>query len=332
MNPSVRRIRRGAVLLTAVLVASICGYRFFGRSWLDSSYMVVITLATIGFGEHSQLSPGEQFYTIIVILVGLTASAYTLGAFVQLLTAGEVERALGIRRMNREIDRLHGHVIICGFGRMGRILCAELQRQEVPLVVVERSTDVVGEIVAAGYLAYQGDATDEATLLAAGVKRAKCLATVLPGDADNVFITLTARNLCPVLQIIARGELPSTQKKLLQAGATRVVLPAAIGALRMAAMVTKPSTVELMELFTGKNLLDVEVDELSVAESCPLVGKTVHEAETRRRHGLLVVAVKRADGNMAFNPGAEFRFTPGDTIIVMGKPDDITRFCQENRL
>lgn len=332
MNPSLRRIRRGAVLLTAVLFASVCGYRFFGRSWLDSVYMVVITVATVGYGEHTQISHAEQVYTILVILVGLTASAYTLGAFFQLLTAGEVDRVLGIRRMTREIDRLDRHVIVCGFGRMGRILCAELKRQQVPLVVVDRDSALTAEATAAGYLSYQGDATEEETLLAVGVQRAKSLVTALPGDADNVFITLTSRNLNDRLQIVARGELPSTQKKLLQAGASRVVLPAAIGALRMAAMITKPSTVELMELFAGKNLLDVEVDELSIAETCPLVGKTVHETETRRRHGLLVVAVKRTDGNMVFNPGADFRFSPGDVIIVMGKPDDIGRFCEENRL
>jgi voltage-gated potassium channel len=332
MNRTLRRVRRGAILLAVVLVGSVCGYRLFGRTWIEATYMVVITVATIGFGEHSLLSPAEQLYTIVVILVGLSASAYTLGAFFQLLTQGEVERALGIRRMNREIDRLNNHVIVCGFGRMGRILSGELQRQEVPLVVVDRNADVLVDATAAGHLVFHGDATDEDTLTSVGVQRAKSLVTVLPGDADNVFITLTARDLHPTLQIIARGEVAATQKKLLQAGATRVVLPASIGALRMASMITKPSTVELMELFAGKNLLDVEVDELDVAEGSPLIGKTVRETETRRRHGLLVVAVKRADGQMVFNPDGDFVFRPADTIIVMGKPDDITRFCEENRL
>ena len=294
--------------------------------------MVVITVATIGYGEHSSLTPGEQFFTIVVVLFGLTASGYTLGGLVQLLAQGEIEKALGTRRMIREIKGLTQHVIICGFGRMGRILCAELHRHEVSFVVVDQDQAIVAEIAAAGYLGYQGDATEEETLLAVGIERAAHLATVLPSDADNVFITLTSRNLNAGIQIIARGELPSTQKKLLQAGATRVILPAAIGGLRAASMITKPSTVELMELFVGRNVLDVEVDEMQLSADCPLVGQMVSETLVRRRHGLLVVAVKRADGQMVFNPDADFTFFAQDTIVVMGKPQDIKRFCEENKL
>lgn len=331
MTPSIRRVRRGAVILLVVLAVSVCGYRLFGRSWIDSIYMVVITVATIGYGEASTLPPGEQLFTIGVVLFGLAASGYTIGAFFQLATAGEIEKALGLRRMTSEISRLTKHVIVCGFGRMGQILCAELQHRRVPFVVIDRDPEVLAEVTQLKYLALHGDATEEETLLSAGIARAVTLVTVLPDDAHNVFITLTSRNLNDRLQIIARGELPSTQKKLLQAGATRVVLPAAIGALRIASMITKPSTVELMELFAGR-ALDVEVDELRIEATCPLNGRTVREAETRRVHGLLVVAVKRADGSMTFNPDADFTFAIGDTIIVMGKPQDITRFCSENGL
>jgi voltage-gated potassium channel len=332
MNPSLTRVRRGALLLAGVLALSVGGYRWFGRSWLDSIYMVVITVSTIGYGERTSLPPAEQVFTILVILFGLTASAYTLGGFLQLLTQGEIEKALGTRRMIREISGLKQHVIVCGFGRMGRILCAELHRSKVPFVVVDRELSIVAEIAAAGYLGYQGDATEEETLRAVGIEHAEHLVTVLPGDADNVYITLTSRNLNPKFQIIARGELPSTQKKLMQAGATRVILPAAIGGLRAASMITKPSTVELMELFVGKNVLDVEIDELRLNAGCPLVGQMVSESLVRRRHGLLVVAVKRADGQMVFNPDADFSFLVGDTIVVMGKPHDIKRFCEENKL
>lgn len=332
MNASLRRIRRGAVILAIVLVASVVGYRLFGRTWIDSIYMVVITVATIGFGESSTLSPAEQLFTVLVILFGLAASAYTLGGFLQMLAQGEIERALGQRRMIREIAKLTNHVIVCGYGRMGQILCAELRRRKVDAVVVDNDPTAVAEAVADGFLAFQGDAVEESTLNAVGIERAESLVTVLPSDAANVFITLTSRNLNPRLQIIARGELPSTQKKLLQAGATRVVLPAAIGALRMASMITKPATIELLELFTGSNVLDVEVDELEVCEGCDLLGKSVKEAETRRKHGLLVVAVKRDGGEMVFNPDSDLMFRAGDTIIVMGKPDDIARFRGENRL
>jgi voltage-gated potassium channel len=332
MNPTPRHVRRGTMLFAAVIAISICGYRWFGRSWLDATYMVVITLSTIGYGETSNLPPGEQVFTMLVVMFGLTASAYTLGGFFQMLTQGEIEKSLGTRRMRREISELNQHVIVCGFGRMGRILCAELRRREVGFVVVDRGPASIAEIKELGYLGYQGDATEEETLRAVGIERAQHLVTVLPGDAENVYITLTSRNLNPDFQIIARGEIPSTQKKLLQAGATRVILPAAIGGLRAAAMITEPSTIELMELFMGNNVMDVEIDQLKLGDGCPLVGRMVSETMVQRRHGLLVVAVKRADGQMVFNPDDDFSFLAQDSIVVMGKPLDIKRFCEENKL
>jgi len=159
-------------------------------------------------------------------------------------------------------------------------------------VVLDNDPEVLAEAQNIGHLVLLGDGTEEEVLVAAGVERAQCLVTALPNDAANVFIMLTSRNLNRDLQIIARGEYQTTEKKLLQAGANRVVLPAAIGALRMAAMITRPSTIELMELVGGKSVLDVEIDEIAVSATSTLVGKTIVDAEARRRHGLLVVAVK----------------------------------------
>lgn len=165
-----------------------------------------------------------------------------------------------------------------------------------------------------------------------GVRHAKTLVTALNSDADNVFITLTSRELNPDLHIIARGELPSTRKKLLQAGADRVVLPAAIGAQRMAAMITRPTTVELLELVTQRAVVDVALDELKIGEASPIVEQTVQTIEARKRFGLLVVAVKRASGDMSFNPDEKLRFAAGDTIILMGRVEDIERFRAEYKL
>jgi voltage-gated potassium channel len=332
MNPSLVRIRRGAVVLGVVVVAAVCGYRAFGWSWLESVYMVVITVATVGYGERSDLSPGVQAFTILVILSGISAAAYTFGGFVQMMTAGEIEKAIGSRRRARDIENLNGHVVVCGFGRIGQILCEELSRHKRGFVVIDNNQDRTELAQQLGYLTHAGDATEEEVLLAVGVARAKTLVTALNSDAANVFITLTSRNLNRSLQIIARGEFPSTQKKLLQAGADRVVLPAATGAQRMANMIIRPSTVELLELVAGHSVLDVQVDEVSVPATSPLVGKTVLSAETRSKHGLLVVAVKRAHGAMVFNPDGDFAFEAGDTVIAMGKPEHIARFREENRV
>jgi voltage-gated potassium channel len=329
MSPSLRRIIRGVIALAIVFVLSVLGYRLAGWSWTDSLYMVVITISTIGYGEIGPMTPGIRLYTVLVIVCGLTASGYALGGLFQLALMGEVENYLGQRRMTHEIEHLNQHTIICGYGRIGHILSDELHRERERFVIIERNERTIGEARQNGYLALSGDATEEAILETAGIHRAKCLVTALPDDAANVFITLTARNLNPKLRIIARGELPTTQKKLVQAGADRVVLPAAIGGLRMAAMVTRPSTVEFLELVVGHSSMDVELDELSIAPGALLIGRTVQQAEARRRHGLLVVAVKRADGKLIFNPDADFVFEPNDTVIVMGKVDDIKRFRGE---
>jgi voltage-gated potassium channel len=288
-------------------------------------------VATVGYGEVSHLSPAEQVLTIGVIVFGISAAVFTLGGFIQMMMEGEIERALSHGRAVRAIERLEQHVILCGYGRIGQILAQELNGAKHPFVVIDNDQATLAEAESLGYLTLLGDATEEQVLISAGVAKARCVVTALPNDAANVFITLTARNLNRDTQIIARGEYQTTEKKLYQAGANRVVLPAAIGALRMAAMITRPSTIELMELVAGQSVLDVEVDELSVGPDSALCGKSIANIEARRTHGLLVVAVK-SRGQMTFNPGAEVVFEPGDRIIVMGRRGDIERFQREYKL
>jgi len=332
MNLPLRRIERGAILLGLILAASIVGYHLLGRDWLDAAYMVVITVASVGFGEHSDLPPAEKIFTMAVIIFGISAAVYTIGGVLQLITEGELEKALGAHRMTTDIQNLRGHVVICGFGRMGQMLAHELRRGKHAFVVIENDAQRVALAQSLDYLVQHGDATEEEVLQATGVEHARTLVVALPNDAASVFITLTARNLNRRLQIIARGEQPSTQKKLVQAGADRVVLPAAIGALRIATMITRPSMVDLLELVAGPKTLDVEVNEWVVPATSLLVGKTVDAIEARRRHKLLVVAVRHAEGNLVFNPDGDFTFAAQDTIVVMGRPADLERFRQENEI
>jgi voltage-gated potassium channel len=332
MSTPLRRVCIGAVVLVGVFVAAVLGYRIAGRSWLDAVYMVIITISTVGYGESSNLSPGQQVLTIGVIVFGISAAFFTLGGFVQMMLEGEIERTLRLGRTTRAIEGLENHVVVCGFGRIGQILAHELKSNSQSFVVIDSDPEKIAEAQNLGYLVLLGDATEEEILVSAGVARAHSLVTALPNDAANVFITLTSRNLNARLQIIARGEYQTTEKKLYQAGANRVVLPAAIGALRMAAMITRPSTIELMELVAGQSVLDVEVDEVAVTPDSSLVGKTIVDAETRRRHGLLVVAVKQKAGPMVFNPGAEVVLESGDTIIVLGRLADIDRFRADFKL
>jgi voltage-gated potassium channel len=330
MRSPLERIRRGALFLGTVLVVALCGYRFFfDRSWVESLYMVVITVSSVGYTEQSKVEPEEQLFTVAVIVFGISAAAYAIGGLLQMMTEGEIERALGHRRVTREIEKLNNHVILCGYGRIGRNLANELHRRNEPFVIVDNSAERVSAAAESGYLVLNGNATVDEHLLAAGIERAKTLVTSLPDDASNVFITLTSRNLNREIYIIARGEQVSTERKLVQAGANRVVLLAAVGAQQIATMITRPTAADLLELMADRTNLDVELDELLVPEQHKLVGVSVSQAEAHRRHHLLIVAVKQHDGTMVFSPEADYAFEAGDTVIVMGRVEDIQKFRGE---
>jgi voltage-gated potassium channel len=329
MTGPLARLRFGFTTLGVIFCVAVLGYRLAGWDWLDSVYMVVTTVSTVGFREMGPMTPWLQVFTILVIVFGVSTSFYILGGFVQMVLEGEVNRALGRRRVGREIERLAGHVVICGFGRMGEVVAAELSRRNERFVVIDRDPEQAAQCMALGFLALQADATEEEALGAARVPTAKSLVTTLPSDADNVFISLTARNLNPRLQIIARGEQRSTEKKLIQAGADRVVLPATTGAMRMVSMVTRPSTIELIELAAGGHVAEMAIDELTIPQSSPLVGMTIRESQPRSRHGLLIVAIRHSDGQFEANPSAGTIFQSGDTAVVIGRLADIEKFRTE---
>lgn len=341
MSPVLSRLRFGALGLAITFVASVLGYRLAGWSWLDAIYMVVITISTIGYGEVHQMAdqPYLRMFTLMVILFGLTFSAYTIGNFLQLLAQGEIDRALGELRVNRNIEGLHDHIIICGFGRIGNMLCEELRRRRRKFVVIDLSTDRIALAKSQGHLYLLGDATDEEILSQAGLETARALVTALPDDASNVFITLTARDMNPKCFIIARGEQPSTEKKLLQAGASRVVMPASYGARQMANLLLRPSMAEIMEKLASTTSLnvqlepeEVQLEELHLLSDSSLVGKSVVESQIRSASGLVVIAVKRHSGAVQFNPHKDFRFEAGDILIVMGRSEDILQFAADCRL
>jgi len=324
------RIRIGAKVLCCVVLVAIVGFRILGNyDWLEAAWMTTITISSVGFAERTDSSWELQLFTMFVIVFGLSAVMYTLGGFFQMVLEGELETVMGHRRMTRGIEELNDHVIICGFGRMGEVLAQDLRHNASVFVVIDNSPERFEAARADGCLCLYGDATEDETLMRAGVERARCLVSCLPSDADNVFITLTARNLMPDLQIIARAEHSNTKTKLLQAGASKVVMPAIVGAHRMERLINRPSTADLMELVTEATFRDLELDEIFVPENCKLIGKTVAATEAHRRHKLLVVAVKHAGGEMIFNPHADYAFAAADVAIVMGHIGDIDRFRSE---
>ena len=328
-----QKIWIGAAFFAVTLIISITGYMIAGWGFLDAVYMTIITVFGVGYGEIGPMTPHLRAFTIFVIIAGTSSAVYTVGGFFQALAEGEMNRLLGARRMSRDIDRLKDHVIICGLGRIGRLLARKLVETGQPFVVIDSNPDRVERGVNLGYLVYEGNATDESVLRAAGIERAKALATVLPDDAENVFITLTARGMNPHMTIVARGEAASTENKLKLAGADRVVLPANIGAERIAQILNHPSALYFLEEDKGRatlsemlSRLDVKLDEVPVRPQSPLDGRTIGDVEVRGHGTFIVVALLQKDGNTIIHPPQSTQLYPGDTLIVMGHSDDMPTF------
>jgi voltage-gated potassium channel len=324
---SVRRILQGFLAVLVVTVLGVLGYVALGWTPFDALFMVVITISGVGYGEVRQMStPAERVHSMLLIGLGMLAVAYTIAGFVQFLAEGEIDRLLGHQRMRRQIDLLNGHTVVAGFGRVGSLVSEELAASGLSFVVIELSLERVAEIDRLGFLHVVGDATEESVLREAGIERAQTLVTAMPSDALNVYITLTARQMNHGVTIIARAELPSTQKKLRQAGANHVVLPAAIGAHRIVSLLTNPTAVEFVELVTTRSSLAIEMDELPVKDGTPLVGHSLRDADVGRRTGVIVIAVKRADGRVEFPPTGDEPFARGDTIVVLGRRPNLDDF------
>ncbi len=340
MQESFKRILTGTIVFILTFIIAVVGYVLFGWTLLDSIYMVVITIFGVGYGEVRPLeSPEEKIFTMMVILAGTTSAVYIVGGFVQMVAGGEIHRALDSHRQSKDIEKLTNHAIICGFGRMGQILAQQLQKDHQKFVILDIGSDRIAKAEEMGYLAQIGNATDENLLIDVGVNKARVLATVLPDDAANVFITLTARGLNPNLIILARGELPTTEKKLKLAGADRVVLPAIIGGMQMANLITRPAASDFLKTKSDRHYLDellnqinIQINELPIANDSVLVNKTIGQLEVQGKGSFIIVALRRSDKIVIKNPDRRLVLQSGDTVIVMGHHGDIPRFARLNEL
>ncbi len=314
------RIRAAVSVFLGVMVISAVGYRLIepGYSWPDSVYMTVIIVSTVGLGELGKsLSGAGRMWTVFVVLCGVTSGAVALSMIVAAIVEGRIRGMLGRRQLERRVANLSGHVIVCGFGRMGQLVADGLREAGEPLVVVDINPEKTAQAERAGMLYLLGDAQEETTLQAAGVERASSLVAALPDDATNVFLTLTARGLSSSLRIIARAQEASTQDKLSKAGATRVVCPQMIGAGRVVDVLLRPAMVDFVEM--AHKGVDLEMDQLRLRPGCGMIGRTLRELSLPARVGAMVVAVRHPDGTALYSPGPEVRLKAGDTIILIGK-------------
>ncbi len=320
MRDPFRRVRIGLLALALVLVVGTGGYLLFGFGPLDALYQTVITISTVGFTPPHDLDAGSKAFTIVLILVGVGTALYTFSAVLELLIDGHMRDLVRRRRMEREIARMSGHVIVCGWGRVGREVARFLANAGRDVVVVDRDPDRLGEVP---YPVVHGDVTDDATLTAAGVDRAATLVAALDTDADNLYVTVAGKSMRPDIQIIARARNESSEPKLVRAGADRVVNPQQLGGDRMASFVTQPHVVDFVDVVMHAGTLEIRLGELDVSASSPLSGATLRSAHLRDVTGALVLAIRRPDGGFVTNPTPRSTIEAGDVLISVGTVEQL---------
>ncbi|NJC87070.1 MAG: potassium channel protein [Desulfuromonas sp.] len=328
MDP-VRNLRLSLTILATVIVAGMIGYSLIeGWPLFDSLYMTVITLATVGFKEVHDLSPQGKAFTIVLIIFGVGVITYAAGSVIQFMVEGQLRQVVGRRKMEKQIAKLRDHYIICGFGRIGQMICKEFQARPVSFVVVEKSPHLCERLEREGCLFVQGNATDDESLLSAGIERARGLITAVTSDTDNVYITLTARGLNPNLFILARAGEEGAEVKLMRAGASKVISPYTIGATRMAHAILRPSVVDFIDLATTRENLALQIEEIEVSPRSVLVGKNLISSGIRQTMGIIIVAIKQPDGHMLFNPAPDTEIAAGSVLIILGERPAITQLEQ----
>jgi voltage-gated potassium channel len=315
---AVSRLGVAVTFIVAVVAAGTLGYRFIeDYAWLDSLYMTVITLSTVGFQEVRPLSPAGRVFTIVLLVVGLGVVFYTAVAVAAKVVEGEFQQFFGRKRMEKRIGALRDHYLVCGFGRIGEVVCRELASKPVPFVVIEQDAEQVRRAEEAKYLVVRGDATEEKTLLAAGAARAQGLFAALPTDAGNVFVTLTAKELNSSIVVVARAETERSERTLVHAGADKVISPYAMGGHRMAQAALRPAVVDIIELATHHQSLELQLEEVGVPAGSACAGVALGHSGLSGDQGVIVVAIKRASGRMVFNPAPDERIEVGDRLVAL---------------
>lgn len=322
---SLRNIRVLAAVLATLVVVGTLGFHFIeGWSWFDGLYMVVTTFTTIGYQEVHPLSHEGRIFNLGLIVAGFTTVFLGIGALTQALVEFEFENLFGRRRMERDIKRLTGHYIICGAGRVGRSVARELALKPVPFLILEGNEAKAERYRTEFPFMVTADATQERVLREARIEHAAGLVAATTTDASNTYIVLTARSINPKLKIIARASEDDAEKVLRTAGADIVVSPYHFAGRRIALSFLRPNVVDFIDVaLVQQSELGLEIEEIQVAPSSSLSGKTVANSHIRSQHGIIVLAIKREGEPMHYNPASDDVIHPGDHLIAMGKPTNL---------
>jgi voltage-gated potassium channel len=287
-------------------------------SWFDSFYFTLITLTTVGYGEPEHTTEGARYFTAGLIILGVGTLGYALSSAAQAVIESELLSTFGKRRMYKDINKLSGHYIVCGAGRVGAGVIRDISRSGHDLVVIEGDESIADRLLAQGQLVLMGDATNEDVLKAAGIERARGIVCAVSSDPDNLYITLTARDLNKELRIISRANDEAAVGRLLKAGANKVVSPALTGSTKMAQMLLRPAVADFIELATMTERLELEIEQVEIGQDSPFIGRALKDTGIRSEHGVIVIAIRRADGAMIFNPFADTVIEERDALVALG--------------
>ena len=326
---SARHLIISLILAALITIIGTIGYMMVeGWDFMDALYMTVITISTVGYSEVRQVDAAGRVFTILIVITGVGFSLYVAGAVVQFMVEGQIRKIMGRRRLDQKLKRLKNHYIICGYGRIGRVLVRNLRRKISNLVVVDNSPDLVTNMEEDRVLYVEGDATEEETLIKAGIHNARGLVAVLATDTDNVFLVLTARQLNSNLDIIARAGTDRSKDKLKAAGATTVESPYEMGALRMAQRILRPKVTSFLDFALSTRRKDILMEELPVSRDSALANLTLKDSGIRQNYNLIVIAIEKATGEMLFNPSFEALIEGDDTLIAVGEEPNLHLLAQ----
>lgn len=327
LSPIFKRIASAILLLIILITIGTLSFMLLeGFSFWDAIYMTVITISTVGFREVQPLSVTGRIITMLLIIFGVGLLFYTLGTAIEYFFSDVFQSQIKQRRVASKMSRLKNHYIVCGYGRVGKVVCKELKKLSQAFVVIESDPQKVFDAEEDGNLVVKGDATEEKVLLQAGLSRARGIAACVGDDSDNVFITLTARSLEPEIFIVARANTPEVVKKLYRAGANRVIAPPEIGGKRIASMLTHPKLSEFLDIVSFDQDIEFQIEQYEIAEDSKMAGKTIGELLIRDRTGCVVLLVKYPDGRLEKTPRSNTLLTKGSKLIVLGTQDQLETF------
>jgi len=311
-----------------IMLIGISGYMIIEKwNFLDALYMTVITMSTVGFMEVHKTGCAGRIFTIIMIFAGVGYYLYIAGVIMQAIVEGEIQSLLGRKRLDKKISKLKNHYIVCGYGRIGRVLCQLIREETNDIVVIEQDETLIDTLTQDKMHYLQGDAADENTLTKAGIEKASFLVAALGTDTANVFLVLTARQLNPDIFIMARASSPGVRNKLMVAGANIVESPYDTGAVSMGLKLLRPSVSSFLDVALSRKREAIQIEELFVPTKSRYTDIALKDSGIRQDFNLIIISIKKASGEMLFNPHFETLIEPGDTVIVMGKTPDLRKFA-----